>query len=201
MLKLYSMNKTITRNEQKENRRQDILRAGLHLFIHKGYKAVKISDIAEKAGMSVGLLYHYFKSIEVLYEELITLALSGRTGQYFPQFSDPLDYFLKSAQHIFDMAKSDSFVAELFVLISQAQRNPHLPKDFKDKLAQNDVITKSISLIKKGQRQGIIRTGNPIALAMAFWLSIQSYVEMIALNPEMPFPEIEWFVDLLKIHE
>lgn len=188
----------ITRNEQKENRRQDILKAGLSLFIRKGYGSVKISDIAEKAGMSVGLLYHYFASIELLYEELITIAVSGRTGQYFPSYSDPLDYFSKSAQHIFDMAKSEPFVAELFVLVTQAQRNPPLSKDIKDKLAQNDVITKSISLIKKGQRQGLIRKGNPQALTMAFWLSIQSYVEMLALNPEIPYPEIDWFVDMLK---
>jgi len=186
------------RAEQKEKRRQDILKAGLNLFIRKGYEATKINDIAEKTGMSVGLLYHYFESIELLYEELISIGLSGRTGQYFPQYDDPLDYFLKAAKHIFDMARTDPYTAELFVLMNQAQRNPNLSKNIKDKLEQNDVLIKSIDLIEDGQRQGIIRKGNPMALALSFWLSIQTYVEMISLNPDTPYPECNWFVDILR---
>jgi len=187
------------RTEQKEKRRQDILKAGLSLFIRKGYEATKINDIAEKAGMSVGLLYHYFESIELLHEELINIGLSGRTGQYFPQYDDSLDYFIKSAEHIFDMVKSDHFIAELFMLMNQAQRNPNLSKSLKDRLEQNDVIVKSISLIEEGQHQGIIRKGNPVALAMAFWLSVQAYAEMIALDRNMPYPESNWFVDILRV--
>ncbi len=186
------------REAQKEKRRQDILRAGLKLFACKGYDATKITDIAEEAGMSLGLLYHYFESIEVLHEELIAIALTGRTGQYFPQYDNPLDYFVKSAGHIFDVVRSDHSTAEYFVLMNQAQRNPNLPAHIKEKLEQNDTITKSIRMIEEGQQQGIIRKGNPLALTMAFWLSVEAYVEMIALNPEMPFPETDWFVDILR---
>lgn len=186
------------RKEQKEKRRQDILKAGLSIFIRKGYEATKINDIAEKTGISVGLLYHYFGSIELLHEELINIGLSGRTGQYFPQYDDPLDYFLKAAKHIFDMAKADHYTAELFILMNQAQRNPNLSNNIKDKLEQNNVIVKSIGLIEEGQCQGIIRKGNPMALALSFWLSVQAYVEMIALNPDTPYPEPFWFIDLLK---
>lgn len=189
-----------TRKEQKDKRRQDILKAGLSIFIRKGYEATKINDITEKAGMSVGLLYHYFGSIELLHEELIKIALSGRTGQYFPQYDDPLDYFLKAVTHIFDMAKADHYTAELFVLMNQAQQNSNLSKNLRDRLEQNNVIVKSVSLIEEGQCQGIIRKGNTMALALSFWLSIQAYMEMIALNPEIPYPEPHWFIDLLKAH-
>ncbi len=188
-----------TRKEQREKRRQDILKAGLSIFVHKGFEATKINDIAEKTGMSVGLLYHYFGSIELLHEELINLGLSGRTGQYFPQYDDPPDYFFKAAKHIFDMARSDHFTAQLFVLVNQAERNPNLSSNLKDKLKQNDVIVKSITLIEEGQCQGKIRKGNPLALALSFWLSIQAYMEMIALNPDTPYPEPHWFIDLLKV--
>lgn len=187
------------RSYQKEKRKQDILKAGLKIFVRKGYEATKITDIAEEAGMSIGLLYHYFGSIELLYEELINIGISGRTGQYFPEYDDALDYFSKSAKHIFDMVKSDHFIAELFLLMNQAQNNPNLPKSIKDKLQQNDVIMKSINIIEEGQSEGKIRKGNPMALALAFWLSIQAYMEMIAFNPNIPYPESKWFVDILKI--
>lgn len=186
------------REEQKEKRRQDILRAGLKLFACKGYEATKINDIAEEAGMSLGLLYHYFESVELLHEELIHIALAGRTGQYFPQHTDPLDYFIKSAGHIFDVVKADHDYAKYFVLVKHAQRNQNLPIHIKEKLKQNEIIDKSITAIEEGQHQGIIRKGNPTALAMTFWLSIEAYVEMLAVNPATPHPETNWFVDILR---
>lgn len=186
------------REEQKEKRRQDILRAGLKLFACKGYEATKINDIAEEAGMSLGLLYHYYESVEVLHEELINIALTGRTGQYFPGYDDPIDYFAKSANLIFEIIESDYDYAYYFVLMKQAQRNSNLPSHIKEKLEQNDVIVKSIAMIEEGQQQGFIREGNPMALAMAFWLSIEAYVEMIAQNPAIPYPETNWYIDILK---
>lgn len=187
-----------TRKEQKEKRRQDILEAGLSLFIRKGYESIKISDVAQKAGMSVGLLYHYFESIEALHEELLELGLSARTGQYFPPYSNCLDYFLKAATHIFDMAKENHYTAELFVLMNQTQHNSALPKSIKDRLEQNDIIEKSLNLVVEGQQQKMIRQGNPMALVLSFWLAVQAYIETIALYPNTPYPQPEWFVDLLK---
>lgn len=186
------------RSEQKERRREEILKAGLYLFVRKGFAATKIADIAELVGMSIGLLYNYFGSTEVLYEALIDIALSARAGQYFPQYSGPLDYFAKGAKKLFDVIKAEPYVSEYFVLIDQAQRNPDLPQSIKDKLGQNDVVEKSIALIEEGQCEGMIREGNPVALALAFWLSIQGYIEMLALNPGMPYPDSDWFLSLLK---
>ena len=73
MLNINSMNINsigayMKRQEQKEARRQEILYVALDLFVKKGYAATKITDIAEKASMSVGLLFHYFESKEKLYE-------------------------------------------------------------------------------------------------------------------------------------
>ncbi len=189
-----------TRAEQKEKRRQDILKAGLSLFVRKGFEATKIGDIAEKANMSVGLLYHYFNSTEDLYEELIGIGLSARAEQRFPAHEVPLDFFVKSAEQIFEIVKADTYHADFFLLISQAQRNPNLPAEMRERLEKNDVVTKSIVIIEECQRQGIIREGNPQSLALAFWLAIQAYVEMIALNPAIPYPEPEWFVDILRNH-
>ena len=65
------------REEQKQQRRTQILGTALDLFIRKGYTATKISDISQAVGMSVGLLFHYFSSKENLYEELIKIGMSG----------------------------------------------------------------------------------------------------------------------------
>ena len=48
------------RSEQAEHRRAQLVDVALELFSERGIDAVRISDIAEKAGVAQGLLYHYF---------------------------------------------------------------------------------------------------------------------------------------------
>jgi len=58
----------------KDERQQRILSSALKVFIRKGFAATKISDIAVEAGMSNGLMYHYFQSKEEIYAELVRRA-------------------------------------------------------------------------------------------------------------------------------
>jgi len=53
-------------------------------------------------------------------------------------------------------------------------------------------------LIKKGQDNGTIREGDPYALEIAFWCSIQGVAQQLAIDPEMPFPESSWIVDIIR---
>jgi len=55
----------------KEKRRQRLLEAALDEFFEKGFAAARMDDIAERAGLSKGSLYLYFKSKEDLFEALV----------------------------------------------------------------------------------------------------------------------------------
>lgn len=52
---------TSKRGEQAEQRRAQLVDVALELFAERGFEATRISDIAERAGVAQGLLYHYFK--------------------------------------------------------------------------------------------------------------------------------------------
>ena len=67
----------MTRKEQKEFREKQILFKALELFVIKGYSETKISDIADSLNISIGLLFHYYKSKEQLYLELIKIGIDG----------------------------------------------------------------------------------------------------------------------------
>ncbi len=56
----------IKRSEQAEWRRNQLVDVALELFSERGIDAVRVSDIAEKAGVAPGLLYHYFSGKEAL---------------------------------------------------------------------------------------------------------------------------------------
>jgi AcrR family transcriptional regulator len=45
-----------------QERREQLLELGLHLFGSRPYDEISIEEIAQAAGMSKGLLYHYFPS-------------------------------------------------------------------------------------------------------------------------------------------
>ncbi|HAN20107.1 MAG: transcriptional regulator [Clostridiales bacterium GWF2_36_10] len=186
-----------TRSEQKEKRRQDILAVGLDLFIRKGYAATKISDIAKAANMSVGLLFHYFESKEKLYEELIKIGISGPEMIMSGDKSDPLKFFEATTMNILEYVK-DPFTAKMFVLMSQAMYTDSDSENVREMLKQNNTYLQSTALIEKGQQNGTIREGNPIALSIAFWAAIQGICQAVAVDSNTPCPLSEWIVDIIK---
>ena len=55
----------------RENRRKQIMDTALNLFAAEGYSNCSISMLAQKAGISKGLMYNYFKSKEELLTAII----------------------------------------------------------------------------------------------------------------------------------
>ncbi|MGB5220318.1 MAG: TetR/AcrR family transcriptional regulator, partial [Polyangiales bacterium] len=52
---------------QVDVRRQQLLELGLDLFASQSYDELSIDDIAKRAGVSKGLLYHYYPSKRAFY--------------------------------------------------------------------------------------------------------------------------------------
>lgn len=172
--------------------------AALQLFVRKGYVATKISDIAEAVGMSSGLMFHYFESKEKLYEELIELGLSGPQGVFDHTFESAIAFFEGTAERIFAVLEEEPPVASMFTLMAQATNNDAAPETVKGLLAGFDVYEPTIELIKQGQRDGTIREGDPRALSIAYWCSIQGIAEQLAADPTLPYPNADWIVDIIR---
>src|SRR5437763_9077304 len=56
--------------ERAADRRRELLDAAVRVFARKGFRAARVGDIAEEAGVAHGLLYHYFRSKEELLETI-----------------------------------------------------------------------------------------------------------------------------------
>jgi TetR/AcrR family transcriptional regulator, fatty acid metabolism regulator protein len=52
------------------DRRQELLDAAVQVFARKGFRAARVGDIAEQAGVAHGLLYHYFRSKDEVLETI-----------------------------------------------------------------------------------------------------------------------------------
>jgi AcrR family transcriptional regulator len=66
----------------REAARESILGAALRVFTRRGYYGATMADIAREARVSYGLAYHYFRSKDALFAELVRLAYEGSYGLF-----------------------------------------------------------------------------------------------------------------------
>jgi len=59
------------REEKSERSRRQVLDSALFLFAHQGYRATAVREIAERAGVSTGNVYHHFPDKESLFRALL----------------------------------------------------------------------------------------------------------------------------------
>ena len=57
-------------SEKVIDRRRELLEAAVRVFSRKGFRAARVGDIAEEAGVAHGLLYHYFRSKDEVLETI-----------------------------------------------------------------------------------------------------------------------------------
>lgn len=57
--------------EKSQRSREQVLEAALHLFSTQGYRATSVREIAERAGVSTGNVYHHFPDKETIFRTLL----------------------------------------------------------------------------------------------------------------------------------
>lgn len=65
-------------------KQEKILHAALELFAHEGYNVVSTSKIAQKAGVSEGLIFRHFESKQGLLDAILKLAFDKAAELYAP---------------------------------------------------------------------------------------------------------------------
>ena len=187
-----------TRKEQKERRRQEIIYTALELFVSKGYAATKITDIAKRANMSRGLMFHYFESKENLYEELIRMGVEGTTYPGEQKCEHAIDFFVNFTEELFAYMKEQPGTAKFFVLMAEAQRSEATPEHIREIAMKVNVIEQFVPIVEWGQQEGTIKEGDPLIISNAFWCSVQGIAERYATNQDIDLPEADWIVDIVR---
>lgn len=60
------MSEVVPESEARAERRRQILDAAVSVFAEKGHDAIRIQDVADRAGVAYGLVYHYFGTKDAL---------------------------------------------------------------------------------------------------------------------------------------
>jgi len=66
----------------RQQRVIQILDTALDVFAHKGFHSATIADIAQKAGVAKGLLYHYYNSKEELLSHIVITGMNNLVEKF-----------------------------------------------------------------------------------------------------------------------
>lgn len=112
-----------------EDRREQIIDAAMHVFSQKGFARATNKDIALEAGITPGLIYHYFESKEALLQAIV----EGRSplrliSSLSPvMLEQPPAVFLRFlARQVLVIAEDEKFVQFIRVFLPEVLHNPKI---------------------------------------------------------------------------
>lgn len=187
------------RNQQiKDERQEQILDAALKVFATSGFTATKISDIANAAGVSHGLVYHYFSSKEQIFNELVGLAVDGSVGtlaQVDQLPMQPINKVRAITEFILKGIADTEETAYYFLLMVQARisRLEGTPYYTQDDLPAG-ILAK---IIAQGQEIGQIKEGDPFDMAGVYFAAIMGIAINRALEEQFSIPSPEILIGML----
>ena len=172
--------------EMRQSRKAAIVETALELFANKGFAGISISNIAQKAGISKGLLYNYFENKESLVREII---LEG-----FRQMLKDLDFdfrqkltkkrFIELIHKNFDMLKQNTNYLKLYTTVITQPAVMALVKEEVFKAAEPFIISVTAYYQKKGVQ-------NPLAYSYLIWAILDGIGLDYMFDPEhYPLEEI-----------
>ncbi|MFC2082320.1 TetR/AcrR family transcriptional regulator, partial [Bacteroidota bacterium] len=184
--------------QMKDARIEQILSSALKLFSTKGLAATKITDISEAADMSQGLIYHYYKSKEEIFIELIRGAFEkiNAGSLYIENLPlSPREKIKTAIEGILENLEVSENSARYHLLVVHASISTAIPREAKSIIeSENKKPYDTIArIIKAGQADGTIKNFDADELATIFWTSVKGLAMHKAVQGakfKSPDPEI-----------
>ncbi len=161
-----------------EDRREQIIDAALRTFAQKGFTRTTNKDIAREAGITPGLIYHYFESKEALFLEMLERRSPISIVKAIPleMFELPTDIFLRSlVLHILQLVEGENFLLFIRTIAPEMLLNPALFAMFRT-LLQQQVLTFLRDFFSRKMVHGELRSGNPEIAGQMLIGSVMSFV-------------------------
>jgi TetR/AcrR family fatty acid metabolism transcriptional regulator len=158
-----------------EERRRAILEAAVRVFARKGAHASRVGDIAAEAGVSHGLLYHYFASKDEVLETVIADSW-GRLVDALRTVVDGHGEPDEKLRHVVAiLLRSWRFEPDAVrVLVREVGRGPKLEAHV-DEL--RDAFHSIRAIVEEGQSRGIFRAD--VDARQASWVVYGAIEELL----------------------
>jgi AcrR family transcriptional regulator len=181
--------------DKKALKRESIIQASLHLFATQGFHRTTIPDIAKRLKMSVGNLYNYFSSKDILAKEIIKYT-SEVLGEEIKEVNlmdiSTKEKIEKIVSLYFCMAKERPEMIEYFLRVYLSNREV-FNDGCEGMICVSGFITEIMIFFDDGVNSGDLRNQDFFS---AFGLFMGYLGGMVFLKGENVLPnEIEFYVE------
>ena len=172
------MEKTKSRKEIPLQRRQQILAAAKELFSRSGYHGVTVDAIAERAGISKGNLYWYFKSKQDIFQMLFDDVVDNLTmsaGGIMGSDSSPKEKLRALTRSHLEAAETNpEAVVLMFQISAQQELNDMVSSGYSQWMKQYvEFLTPLFAAL--GNR-------NPELVAMLYTTTLDGLMAMVVMS-------------------
>jgi len=180
---------------KKEEKKIAIINSALNLFAKKGFYSTTIPDIAKSLNMSVGNMYNYFKSKDILAKEIIEY-ISHYLGEKLKEINlmdiSTKEKTKKIVEVYFKTAKDNPQMIDYFLRVYLSNREV-----FKDgcegMICVNEFVTEIMIFFEEGVQNGELRNQDFFS---AFGLFMGYLGGMVFLKGEHILPkELDEYID------
>ncbi|MFC3799116.1 TetR/AcrR family transcriptional regulator [Cohnella sp. GCM10012308] len=173
--------------QMREKRLAHILESAIEIMAVKGIGSVSIGDIAAAAGVSVGNVYHYFKSKDEIFAELLRRGQTGY-GAFVSEIAGrqlPAADKLRAISEAW-LALGNSWAYTLLIHTARMSETStdQLRREVTGRFTAN--LGPVAEIVAQGQREGSVVPGDPTELALYFVSLIQGLTLQRAPGVEVP---------------
>ncbi len=183
--------------DKGDERKKQLLRVALDVFIEKGYYGTSTREIARRAGVSSGLLFHYFSNKDSIYLELVKIGVEEMKLDTEIAMKAPCEYLFQTMKNVFEQIESNPSFGKMFVFMDNVQHTVVNEKEITSLLESADICKQWVPIILEGQQRGEFREGNPHSLCVAVFGAIQGIVQEKVRRPSTPLPKTDWLMDMI----
>jgi AcrR family transcriptional regulator len=192
----------------RDERSEQILDAALKVFATKGFEAAKITDIAESAGVSYGLVAHYFGKKEEIYAAVVAHAYDCALVMLEKALvmpGTPWERLTFVCSELLTRIRSFPETLDYLVLLNQVKTLKAIPAGALARVRsiEKKYLDIQVKLVKAGQESGEVVDGDPAELVIIFTSVIQGLSDRWTDEEERKrlqkhFPSADTVLRLLK---
>jgi len=155
--------------------RAKLLEAAAHVFARKGFAAARVTDVAKEAGVSHGLVHHYFASKAALHRALVEQVMSSADALPRAALAREGTPWERLAWFVETAAQGARYAPEQFFLVVEASMNEAVDEALRAHVGTEGgrALNQLAVLIAEGQALGQMRQGDPRVLAEHLLAAIQ----------------------------
>lgn len=184
----------------RDDRREAILQVAAKVFSRKGLATTKISDIAAAAGVSYGLVYHYFGTKEAIFAALVDQAATSTLGlaemlRGLP--GAPLERLRRMTMMMLGGLQQQP---EAFMITLEAITRENAPEESRNRLDESSEALRTVlkEILVAGQADGSIVAGSTEQLSTLYLSTIHGLAITLLAEGYRPdrFPTVDQFLHI-----